>query len=244
MANSYFQFKQFTVHQDKCAMKVTTDACLFGAWVTEKVRSKRYKVQDVLDIGAGTGLLSLMVAQQDPSIMIDAIEIDKGAAEQAVENVATSPFAERINITNADALQFPFSRKYDVIVSNPPFYEKELKGDDVRKNIAHHNEGLLLPDLLRLIKENLSAEGSFFILLPYKRNDEIRRLLKGTGLAIEELVLVRQTPKHDYFRILIQGKVSTSEFSETSIEEIIIKDAEDQYNNSFRRLLKDYYLHL
>lgn len=243
MSNTYFQFKQFIVHQDRTAMKVTTDGCLFGAWVGEKVQSKKYEVRRVLDIGTGTGLLSLVLAQKNPSLTIDAIEIDKDAAQQATENIEASPFADRITPIHADAIQFSFPHKYDVIISNPPFYEKELKGNDIKKNIAHHNEGLLLPELFRIIKENLSPDGSFFILLPYKRKDEISQLLKENELSAEAFVFVRQTPSHDYFRVMIQGKFSTRELIETKIEEITIKDAGNNYSNSFYLLLKDYYLH-
>jgi tRNA1Val (adenine37-N6)-methyltransferase len=121
VANNYFQFKQFTIHQDRCAMKVTTDGCLFGAWIAKQVDGNKLAVDNILDIGTGTGLLSLMIAQQSPA-KIDAIEIDKETYEQAKENVAASPWAERINIIHGDAKQLPASQQYDVIVSNPPFY--------------------------------------------------------------------------------------------------------------------------
>ena len=127
MSNSYFQFKQFIIHQDRCAMKVTTDACLFGAWVAEEDKSEKIITKNVLDIGTGTGLLSLMYAQKNSLANIDAIEIDEDAYIQAKENVAASPFAERINIIHDDIKRFTFSKKYDCIISNPPFYEKEIR---------------------------------------------------------------------------------------------------------------------
>ncbi len=128
MANSYFQFKQFTVHQDRCAMKVTTDSCLFGSWIADKIEKEDSAISNCLDIGTGTGLLSLMVAQKNAGIKIEAIEIDNDASSQAKENIASSPFSENINVIHADVKEYVLENKYDIIISNPPFYEKELKG--------------------------------------------------------------------------------------------------------------------
>jgi tRNA1Val (adenine37-N6)-methyltransferase len=250
MSNSYFQFKQFTIQQDRCAMKVTTDGCLFGAWATRKVGSLESGVvsqisetRTVLDVGTGTGLLALMLAQEG-EFSIDAVEVDKDAFQQASENVAASPWADRIKVFHADIREFEFPNQYDIIISNPPFYEKELKGDDAKKNIAHHNEGLLLPELLAIIKKNLKPGGSFFLLLPYKRNEEIRKMFTENDLAIQQLTFVRQSTKHDFFRIMLEGKLKTDEVAETIIDEISIKDEQDQYTPAFVNLLKDYYLHL
>src|SRR4026209_2804349 len=113
-------------------MKVTTDACLFGAWVAREVESKKLKADNVLDIGTGTGLLTLMFAQKNTEASILAIEIDKEAAEQAAENAEASPWKDRIQIVNADVIAFPFNKKYDLIISNPPFYENELRSGSER----------------------------------------------------------------------------------------------------------------
>jgi tRNA1Val (adenine37-N6)-methyltransferase len=253
MSNSYFQFKQFNIQQDRCAMKVTTDGCLFGAWVAERVGSRESEVRTVLDIGTGTGLLSLMIAQEN-ELAIDAIEIDQDSFEQASENVEASPWANRIKVFHADArapittgIEFP--KQYDIIISNPPFYEKELKGDDTKKNIAHHDEGLLLPELLSIIRKNLKPGGTFYLLLPYKRNEEIRKLLTENELAIRQLIFVRQSTKHDFFRIMLEGKLYTEENTEILIDEISLKNispagAENHYTPAFVNLLKNYYLHL
>ena len=107
-------------------MKVTTDACLFGAWVSKEMQNEKWKIENVLDIGTGTGLLSFMYAQKHHSSIIDSIEIDKEAFEQAKENAAASPFSVQINVIHGDAKAFSFSKKYDLIISNPPFYEKEI----------------------------------------------------------------------------------------------------------------------
>ena len=243
MPNSYFQFKQFTIHQDRCAMKVTTDACLFGAWIVNEVKSQKLKVENVLDIGAGTGLLSLMVVQKNPEIKIDAIEIDKDAAEQAQVNVGSSPWKEQINILQADVKGFSFEKEFDLIISNPPFYEKEIRSATDSKNIAHHSENLTLKELLAVIKDNLGKTGSFFLLLPYKRNEEIKKLLKDHELNISKILFVRQSVKHDYFRVFIKGSLNEEE-KEIDFDELSIKDDEQQYTKEFVSLLKDYYLHL
>jgi tRNA1Val (adenine37-N6)-methyltransferase len=243
MANSYFQFKHFTIHQDRCAMKVTTDGCLFGAWVTGRVRSSESGVGSVLDIGTGTGLLSLMIAQKC-NADITAIEVDEDAFDQASENFSASKWKDRLKIIHSDTREYEFDRQYDFIVSNPPFYENELKGGSIKKNIAHHNEGLLLPELLAIIKRYLKPGGTFFLLLPFKRNEEIRKLFTENDLTIGQLVFVKQSTKHNFFRIILEGKIKTESTTEIKIDEISIKDEQDQYTPAFINLLKEYYLHL
>jgi len=242
MANSYFQFKQFIVQQDRSAMKVTTDSCLLGSLVPALCQ-KEGKL-NVLDIGTGTGLLSLMFAQKKTGALIDAIEIDKDAVAQALENSSASPWKERIQVIHADARQYPFRHPYDVIISNPPFYENELKGTDPGKNKAHHNEGLLLSELLHIIKSNLEPDGFFYLLLPFKRKEEIKHLLSDQELAVEQIIFVRQTENHDYFRMIVAGKLAPETVTETIIDEISIKDHAGKYTPVFINLLKDYYLYL
>jgi tRNA1Val (adenine37-N6)-methyltransferase len=245
MANSYFQFKQFIIYQDRCAMKVTTDACLFGAWTAEEVKRQEVTrqtsdVRRVLDIGTGTGLLSLMLAQKT-NALIDAIEIDHDAFVQANENVSDSPWKDRVKVYRADASQFEFASKYDIIISNPPFYENELKSADAKKNLAHH-DGLSLQQLLKLIRENLSPHGSFFLLLPYKRSEEAEKLIDDSGLSILQKISVRQSLNHDLFRTMIQGAHESDKEKITA--EISIWDEQQQYTPVFIELLKYYYLYL
>jgi tRNA1Val (adenine37-N6)-methyltransferase len=265
MGNPYFQFKQFTIHHDRCAMKVTTDGCLFGAWLGEEVRMLEEKAgnrqsaagsRNVLDLGAGSGLLSLMLAQKNPALVIDAIEVDKEAAEQAKENIETSPWKQQITIINDDAKVFRFTRKYDYIISNPPFYENELHSPDGRKNTAHHSEGLTLHEVVTIIKDNLSPGGWFFLLLPYKRNDVIKDLLLQHQLVIRKLIFVRQSLKHDYFRFMLMGEkennrrgaetqdVKSINVTETVIDELSIVEGENKYSPAFIKLLQPYYLYL
>src|SRR5258706_1763990 len=210
LSNSYFQFKQFTIHQDQCAMKVTTDACLFGAWVAERVgrreslvrsrepllvsresgvgsrksggRRREAGARNILEIGTGTGLLALMLAQKTDAV-VDTIEIDKDAFEQGKENISVSPWKDRINIYHADANKVSFRSEYDIIISNPPFYENELKSPDEKKNLAHHG-GFRLIELLEIISFNLDASGQFYILFPAKRVMEYGMLISKFELHV------------------------------------------------------------
>ncbi|MCC6307902.1 MAG: methyltransferase [Chitinophagaceae bacterium] len=219
-------------------MKVTTDSCLFGSLLpfTNSI--------NVLDIGTGTGLLALMYAQKNHESNIDAIEIDATAALQAKENAAATPWANKINIIAADVKHFQFTKKYHLIFSNPPFYENELSGADDKRNKAHHDEGLKLAEILQLIKNNMNNSGKFFLLLPYKRKEEIKNLLAQQKLAIEKLLFVRQSSSHGYFRIILQGCHLPNAPKEVEFEEISIKSPNGSYTQEFTSLLKDYYLKL
>ena len=244
MANNYFRFKQFTIQQDKAAMKVTTDGCLFGAWVAKQIGEQPITAVQLLDIGTGTGLLSLMIAQKIPDYSIDAVEIDNNAYEQANENIIASPWKEKIQVFHADIKSFEPGKKYDIIFSNPPFYENELKAEDEKRNIAHHNGGLSFNELFTIIKQRLTPEGHFYLLLPYKRNEEIRNLFLEHQLELSQLVFVKQSVNHGYFRIMLCGRLPSEQKGETVIAEMAIKDNNDNYTPAFVSLLKDYYLYL
>lgn len=224
-------------------MKVTTDACLFGAWVAGEINNEELIINNLLDVGTGTGLLSLMIVQKT-GFSIDAIEIENGSFEQGKENIESSPWNDRINIFYEDAKKFRPSHHYDVIISNPPFYENELKSEDEKRNIALHGNELTFEDLLKTIDSNLSSDGTFFILLPYKRQDEIRKIFQKYQFSLSKMIFVRQSIKHDYFRMMIMGKKKSTEPIETAFDEISIWDEKQQYTKQFTELLKDYYLYL
>src|SRR6185295_2710889 len=139
-----------------------------------------------------------------------------------------------INLIHDDVKEFTFSKKYDCIISNPPFYEKEIRSGNEKKNIAHHHSGLLLEELLRIIKGNLSSSGMFYLLLPFKRNEEIKKIILTQELLISKIVLVKQSTKHNYFRIMIAGKLNQEGDPETLIEEISICDDLQQYREEFK----------
>lgn len=244
MANAYFRFKQFTVQQDLCAMKVTTDGCLFGAWCAAEIGRMVEEgtitlPAQALDIGTGTGLLSLMVAQKT-ALQIDAVEIDAAAAAQAAGNVATSPFSGQIKVRESDVLQLD-EQGYGVIFSNPPFYENELKSGNHAKDTAHHSHQLTWAELFAAIQRLLHAHGVFFLLLPTKREGELEGYLEKEGLYINRVVRVQQTTRHTPFRLMVQGSRTATGLAE---EIFSIKDEHQQYTPEFTALLKDYYLYL
>ncbi len=243
MSNNYFQFKQFTVHQEHTAMKVTTDSCLFGAWAAGQLQQAELGYARMLDIGTGTGLLSLMLAQAVEG-MIDAVEIDEKAARQAEENVSASPWADRIRIWREDArIANSLTGDYDVIISNPPFYENELASPDQRRNLAHHSEELSLQELVLIFTRQLSQRGRFFLMLPFKRMEEVMHELRKAKLGVMHYCVVRQSPAHQPFRILIHGGVGDSG-REAINTEMMIREGGNVYSQAFIELLRPYYLHL
>lgn len=218
-------------------MKVTTDSCLFGAWIAREL--EHTITQNILDIGIGTGLLSLMLAQKTQAI-IDAVELQKQDYQQAVENISNSPWPQRITVFNADAAAFHYFKKYDAIISNPPFYDTDLKSNNPLKNIAHHNEGLQLQSLIHIVKKNIVPSGRFFILYPAKRKNDLLKILSKENFYINSLIDVCHTSQHRPFRIMVQ----TSRIQTPLHKEIITIKNGENYSPEFTALLKDYYLHL
>lgn len=219
-------------------MKVCTDACLFGAWAA--AHSSQLKARSLLDIGAGTGLLSLMLAQKLPGIMIDAVEMDEAASQQAKENFEASPWRERLKVYNTSVQQFASAaqHKYDIIISNPPFYENNLKSNDAKRNLALHSAELKLEELIKISGDLLKDDGKLFILIPYNRTEQLSALIRD-HLSIKEIVFVKQTPKHQFFRsMFLLGKEKSSAVT----SEMIVMGGDGRYDGEFIKLLQDYYL--
>ena len=238
MSNTYFRFKQFTVHQDRAAMKVCTDACLFGAWIAHHIQSAAH----VLDIGTGTGLLTLMYAQQHSESLLDAVELDSAAAKQAEENSKASPWSKRIKVYATSIQQFHPGHSYDLIIANPPFFENDLRSADTGRNNAMHDTALTLEELSDIIPRHLSPFGHFAVLLPDHRRDYFISLMLKRDLHLQSGLQVKQSPQHDYFRSILcfaqQRSISVQE------EEIVIREDKDRYSEKFASLLKEYYLYL
>ncbi len=240
MANSFFKFKQFTVQQEKAAMKVTTDACLFGAWAASVLKGK--KIKHILDVGCGTGLLSLMLAQKIPAVWIDAVEIDTNAALQAEENFRNSLWKNQLSVHLNSIHEFNSKYGYEVIISNPPFFENSLKSLNTERNKALHNTDFNLDMFIHSLNNWLYPDGYFLVLLPYERAKELIKKMSALGYHLHECVSLKQTPHHSFFRAMMMFNKTAIKLSRKS--EIIIKEDTNEYSSAFKQLLKDYYLYL
>ncbi len=239
MPNQYFQFKQFTIDQDQCAMKVCTDSCLFGAWVADYLDQEKNNRQYILDIGTGTGLLALLIAQKT-NAHIDAVETEEAASIQASNNFAASPWSKKLQTYNSSFQLFKTTipNSYDFIISNPPFFENNLKSNNQLKNLALHSNELTLSDLILQIQFHLKLNGQFAILLPFDRSTYFIDKAQKAGFYIQSIINVKQTPKHPFFRSMMLFGYNSSP---TITKEIIIKE-NNEYTTEFRDLLSAYYL--
>lgn len=237
MANNYFQCKQFIVHQSQAAMRVCTDACLFGALLPQ------HPFQKALDIGTGTGLLSLMFAQKNPLASIHAVEIDAGAIADAERNFGLSPWKDRLTLFHQNIQVFSSShvKEYDIIFSNPPFYTQDLTSCNEQRNIALHCSELSWGDLLQSVRVCLSEKGIFCVLIPYQRIADFITIATSLYLFPFKIYHIKQTIHHSFFRSILFFSAANSKII---TEELCIKDEDGDYTNEFNRLLQPYYLHL
>lgn len=221
-------------------MKVCTDACLLGGYIAAGIKQAGKQVTTILDIGGGTGLLSLMLAQESGAV-IDTLEIDPAAVKQATQNFQASPWRDRLNVFHTDALAFKADKKYDLIISNPPFFEDDLLSSDSRKNAAKHDTSLSLQGLLAVVKEHLAEKGSFGVLLPFHRLGYFVAAAADVDLLLNEKLLVQHTSAHPFFRVIL---IFSKEEKGVVTKELAIKNSAGQYTPSFTQLLQDYYLYL
>ena len=219
-------------------MKVCTDSCLFGAWMADKFSSKN--IARILDIGTGTGLLSMMVAQKSPAI-IEAVEIDEQACRQANENFESSPWKSRLHAYHGDIKSHTKLSKYDAIISNPPFYDKHLlPGHEGKKN-SKHGSLLSLEELAFIGSQLLTVDGVFGVLLPYFSAVHFEKAAAKHSLFVNEKCDVKQTFNHNFFRSML---ILEKEKCPVKYSEMSIKDNMGNYTSGFTELLKEYYLYL
>lgn len=235
MATPFFKFKNFTVWHDKCAMKVGTDAVLLGSWVSLT------DCHAILDVGTGTGLIALMLAQRS-NAAIEAIDVDEAACNQAKENIEASTFRDQINIhcmsfqSYAEATDI----RYDLIVSNPPYFLNSLKGPDNQRNTARHNDTLPLNHLLDGSAKLLTPKGKIALILPASQQGELKDLLYNMPLFTTRETLIFPTPQSTPKRILVELSINQSEPCEKT--QLIIEEGRHQYTDAYKKLTKAYYL--
>jgi len=230
-----FRFKQFAIKQERAAMKVCTDSCLFGSLIVSENK------KNALDIGCGTGLLSLMLVQKNQEIQITALEIDQNAIFDATENIQESPFANQITLHHQTVQDFvkKSNNKFDLIFCNPPFYQNNLKSDKLEKNIAHHAETLTFNDLAECIDILIEENGSAWILLPPFEMREFISLVEERKLYVSKRYEVRHDENKPVFRIIVELKRTKAILEEISLINIY---ENKQYSPIFAELLRDYYL--
>ncbi len=241
MSNSYFQFKQFLVSQELCAMKVCTDSCLFGALVASIYKGCEV---NVLDIGSGSGLLSLMLAQQLPTATIDAVEIDAGAYVQSQINFSNSVFSTQLTVYPISIQDFALKKNqsYQLIICNPPFFTNHLKSKTQDKNTAKHNETLSPTDLASAVAQLLHDQGIFWLLLPVSETKAYIEKMLEKGLYIQSKYEIFDTENLPAFRWILSFVKQNHESMAT--HQICIKNEDKTYSTPFVELLKPYYLHL
>ena len=237
MPSQSFVFKKFTVLQDKCAHKVGTDAVLIGAWVQVS------KARTILDIGTGTGIIALMMAQNSIA-RIDALDIEHSSFSQANENVKNSPWSERINVHHTSLQDYikDCKKKYDVIVTNPPYFVDSFKAPDEERSHARHNDMLPFTDIIEGVKKIMEKEGKFYIILPTKEALHFKTLAKKKGLHLLKLVRVKTKSINETEK----RHIMKFSFNKGKTEEEIIsieKEGRHDYTEEYKALTNDFYLH-
>lgn len=236
MSNTSFAFKQFTIKQDLCAMKVGTDAVLLGAWIIPNGSA------NILDIGTGTGIISLMLAQKSKA-EIDAIDIDENAVIQAKQNISESNFSNNIIVNHISFQDFAKSsgKKFNLIVTNPPYFEQSLKSSDQKRSHARHADVLPFEDLLDGVIKLLDAKGKFCLILPKLEAEKFRALAEKKGLHLSKLLRIKSRADKDMDkRHIMQFEFTPTEFSETTL--VIEQNERHQYTPEYKELTKDYYV--
>lgn len=238
-----FKFKHFSINQDHCAMKIGTDSVLLGAWTA--LDSNPYSI---LDIGAGTGVLALMLAQRSGAGLIDAIEIDDAAYEQCVDNFESSPWGDRLFCYHAALDEFTEEltadasgedEKYELIISNPPFYTDTYKSDNDRRDLARFVDAMPFRQLIESVSKLLSENGTFSVIIPFSEEKDFIVLASKEHLFPNRILRVKGAPNTEIKRSLIQFS-----FQETAVDpkELIIETSRHKYTEDYIALTKDFYL--
>lgn len=236
MSNLPFKFKEFSINQDQCAMKIGTDSVLLGAWTSLEKRPF-----SILDIGSGTGVLALMLAQRSLAELIDAVEIDDNTYEQCVENFEQSPWSDRLFCYHASLEEFTdeIEDKYDLIISNPPFYSEDYKSENNQRDLARFVDAMPFEHLLESVSKLLAEDGVFSVIIPFKEETSFIALASQMNLFVNKKLHLKGTPTSDIKRSLLEFSFHESDIKSN---ELIIETARHQYTQDYINLTKDFYL--
>jgi tRNA1Val (adenine37-N6)-methyltransferase len=234
---SLFKFKQFTVNQDQCAMKIGTDGVLLGAWTPIDNNPK-----SVLDIGTGTGIIALMLAQRCNADQIDALEIDENAYEQAVDNFENSPWSDRLFCFHAGLDEFVEEpeEEYDLIISNPPFYTDDFRSENEQRDLARFQEAMPFEDLVEAADLLLSENGIFSVIIPFNEEDRFIELCANVELFPIKITRVKGAQNTKIIRSLLSFK--RFELAVLTSDELVIEISRHEYTPEYIALTKDFYL--
>jgi tRNA1Val (adenine37-N6)-methyltransferase len=234
---SKFQFKQFSLEQDRCAMKIGTDGVLLGAWTP--LENNPFSI---LDIGTGTGVIALMLAQRSHAEQIDALEIDEDTYEQSVDNFENSPWSDRLFCFHAGLDEFVEEPEdeYDLIVSNPPFYAEDYKTECNQRDMARFQDAMPFEELIEAAAMFLSENGIFTVIIPFKEEGNFLALAKECELYPLKITRVKGTPTTEIKRSLLA--FSRNENLDFPVDELIIETARHQYTKEYTELTREFYL--
>ncbi|WP_034062550.1 tRNA1(Val) (adenine(37)-N6)-methyltransferase [Lacinutrix jangbogonensis] len=234
--NKPFKFKQFEVSQDQCAMKIGTDGVLLGAWAS--IEKQPFAT---LDIGAGTGILSLMLAQRCDAEVIDALEIDEHAYEQCVGNFEASPWSDRLFCYHADLAEFTdeIEDQYDLIICNPPFYSEDYKTESTQRDLARFQDAMPFEHLVDSVSKLLIEDGTFCTIIPFKEEEKFIALASAVNLKANKITRVRGALNSEIKRSLIAMSFRESAIK---INELVIENARHDYTEDYINLTKAFYL--
>ncbi|QDW24309.1 methyltransferase [Pedobacter sp. KBS0701] len=230
---SIFKFKQFDVDQTGCAMKINTDGVLLGATVSHPSPKR------ILDIGTGTGVIALMLAQRFPDAFIEAVEIDQLAAETASKNFRLSVFCERLNINHVAIEKYNTNEKFDLIVSNPPFFVNDLKNEEFRKGIARHANEDFFSLLVEKSNSLLADDGQIWLILPVKQANEAIAIASHYDLSLAERINIHSDENKPTFRQIICLKKGEALLKESDFN---IYQSLKEHTQEYKLLLKDFFL--
>lgn len=238
MGNSFFKFKHFTVHQSRSAMKVGTDGVLLGAWAGLVAQQPKH----VLDIGTGTGVVALMMAQRFLGAMVDAVEIDEGASEDAASNFQNSPWNSRLSITHCALQSFGLQQntKYDIVVSNPPYFIGSLKNNDPRLVAARHTDSLSHADLLDGVVRLMADDGLFSAIFPYREANIFIAEAALSGLFLQRRMDVYASKGKAVKRVLVEFKKQS--ISSVCSESLVLETTGKERSLKYKEMTAEFYL--